>query len=111
EQAFSSLARGGRLVCVGLPAENRMSLPIFETVLGGLTLMGSIVGTHHDLEEVFRLHARGKTEVERSECGLDDVNTAIEAVLDGSAGTARTVFRMTPTTPGSTNGDRALVTA
>jgi alcohol dehydrogenase, propanol-preferring len=94
EQAYGSLARGGTLVCVGLPAENSMRLPIFETVLGGLTVTGSIVGTHHDLEEVFALHARGKTEVERAECELDDINEAIAAVLDGSAGTARTVLRM-----------------
>jgi threonine dehydrogenase-like Zn-dependent dehydrogenase len=43
EQAFRSLARDGRLVCVGLPAENHMKLPIFETVLGGLEVRGSIV--------------------------------------------------------------------
>jgi propanol-preferring alcohol dehydrogenase len=94
EQAMSSLARGGTLVCVGLPAENAMQVPIFETVLGGLTLKGSIVGTHQDLVEVFDLHRRGKTEVERSEARLDDVNDAIEAILDGSAGAARTVFRL-----------------
>ncbi|MGE0027719.1 MAG: zinc-dependent alcohol dehydrogenase [Thermoleophilia bacterium] len=93
EQAFGSLARGGTLVCVGLPAENAMRLPIFETVLGGLTVVGSIVGTHHDLEEVFALHARGKTVVERTEVPLDDVNAAIASVLDGSAGTARLVLR------------------
>ena len=46
-----------RSCCVGLPADNDMHLPIFETVLGGLTIKGSIVGTHHDLEEVFALHA------------------------------------------------------
>lgn len=96
EQAYSSLARGGTLVCVGLPAKNSMRLPIFETVLGGLTVTGSIVGTHHDVEEVFALHARGKTEVERSECPLEDVNAAIAAILDGSAGTARMVMRMDP---------------
>ncbi len=94
EQAYGSLARGGTLVCVGLPAENSMQLPIFETVLGGLTVTGSIVGTHHDLEEVFSLHSRGLTEVERTDCALEDVNEAIEAVLDGSAGSARTVLRM-----------------
>jgi propanol-preferring alcohol dehydrogenase len=92
EQAVASLARGGTLVCVGLPAENEMKLPIFETVLEGLTVRGSIVGTHHDLEQVFDLHRRGKTRVERRTCALDDVNEAIEQVLDGSAPTARTVF-------------------
>jgi len=96
EQALGSLARGGTLVCVGLPAENAMSLPIFETVLGGLTVKGSIVGTHHDLEEVFALHRRGLTTIERAECALDDVNEAIEQVLDGSAPAPRLVFRMPP---------------
>ena len=61
EQAIASLARGGTLVCVGLPANNDLVVPIFETVLGGLTVKGSIVGTHHDLEEVFELHRRGLT--------------------------------------------------
>jgi propanol-preferring alcohol dehydrogenase len=94
EQAFGSLARGGRLVFVGLPAENRMQVPIFETVLGGLDLRGSIVGTRHDLEEVFELHRRGLTRVEYVERPLDDVNHAIEQVLDGSAPAPRLVFRM-----------------
>ena len=40
EQAYGSLRRGGRLVFVGLPADNRMTLPIFETVLQGITVTG-----------------------------------------------------------------------
>lgn len=76
EQALGSLARGGTLVCVGLPADNEIKVPVFETVLGGLTIHGSIVGTHRDLEEVFELHRRGQTRVLRTECGLDDVNEA-----------------------------------
>jgi propanol-preferring alcohol dehydrogenase len=96
EQAFGSLARGGRLVCVGLPADNSMGIPIFQTVLGGLDICGSIVGTRHDLEEVFELHRRGLTRVEYQECDLEDVNTAIEQVLDGSAPAPRLVFRMSP---------------
>ncbi len=111
EQAYQSLRRGGTLVCVGMPADNSMRLPIFETVLGGLTVVGSIVGTHHDLEEVFALHARGKTEVERSDRSLDDVNDAIEAMLNGSAGTARTVLRMEPTTPSHAERKPALARA
>jgi propanol-preferring alcohol dehydrogenase len=92
EQALGSLRRGGTLVCVGLPADNAMQLPIFETVLNGLTVRGSIVGTHHDLEQVFELHRRGLTKVFRSERALDDVNEAIEQVLDGSAPSPRLVF-------------------
>jgi alcohol dehydrogenase, propanol-preferring len=91
-------------VCVGLPADNEMKIPIFETVLNGLTIKGSIVGTHHDLEQVFDLHRRGLTRVFRSESSLDDVNDAIERVLDGSAPAPRTVFRIG-------NVERATVTA
>jgi alcohol dehydrogenase, propanol-preferring len=97
EQAMGGLARGGRLVCVGLPAENDMKVPIFQTVLGGLSLAGSIVGTHHDLEEVFALHRRGLTRVLSVERSLDDINEAVEQVLDGSAPAPRLVFRMAGT--------------
>lgn len=110
EQAIRSLARGGRLVCVGLPAENGMQVPIFETVLGGLEIRGSIVGTHHDVEEVFALHARGLTRVLRSECSLDDANSAIAQVLDGSAPAPRLVFDMTRTSTRTTREAAGLVT-
>ena len=106
EQAIASLARGGTLVCVGLPADNDLVVPIFQTVLGGLTIKGSIVGTHHDLEEVFELHRRGRTRVLRSECSLDDVNETVEAVLDGSSPSPRMVFDLRTATPDLAAGDR-----
>jgi propanol-preferring alcohol dehydrogenase len=83
---------GPEQVLVRIEASGLMQLPIFETVLGGLTLTGSIVGTHH--EEVFALHWRGLTHVEHAERTLDDVNEAIAQVLDGSAESPRLVFRM-----------------
>src|ERR1700694_3564239 len=52
EQAFRALRRGGTLVFVALPAENYMQLPTFETVLNGIKIVGSIVGTRLDLTEV-----------------------------------------------------------
>ena len=92
EQAYRSLKRGGTLVFVALPAENEMKLPIFETVLNGITVIGSIVGTRTDLREVFELHAAGKTTVEREIRPLDEVNQAIEDVEAGHV-PARIVFR------------------
>lgn len=92
EQAFRSLKRGGRLVLVGLPADNTVELPIFETVLNGITVVGSIVGTRRDLAEVFELHAAGRTEVVIEERKLDEVNQAFDDVLAGQV-PARIVFR------------------
>ena len=83
EQAYASLRRGGTLVFVALPADNEVKLPIFETVLNGITIRGSIVGTRKDLREVFELHAAGKTRVIRETRPLDQVN---EAIADVEAG-------------------------
>jgi len=92
EQAHASLRRGGRLILVSLPRDNVMKLPIFETVLGGISVIGSIVGTREDLAEVFRLHAAGWTKVDLEVRKLDEINEAIEDVLAGRV-TARVVFQ------------------
>ena len=83
EQAYGTLRRGGKLVFVALPADNEVTLPIFETVLNGITIIGSIVGTRTDLREVFELHAAGKTRVIREVRPLCRVNESIEDVEAG----------------------------
>ena len=83
EQAHACLRRGGRLVLVSLPRDNAMRLPIFETVLKGISVIGSIVGTRQDLAEVFALHAAGRTRVVQHQRPLDDVNECMEDVLAG----------------------------
>jgi propanol-preferring alcohol dehydrogenase len=93
DQAFRSLRRGGRLVCVALPAAGTITLPIFDTVLKGITVIGSIVGTRNDLADVFALHAAGRTEVVAVERKLDDVNDSIADVLAGRV-PARIVFQL-----------------
>ena len=68
-----------------------MQLPIFETVLCGISVIGSIVGTRNDLAEVFALHAAGRTTVIATDRKLDEVNEAIDDVLAGNV-PARIVF-------------------
>ncbi len=92
EQAHASLRRGGRLVLVSLPKDNVMRLPVFETVLGGISIIGSIVGTRVDLAEVLRLHAVGRTKVDLEMRKLDEINEAIEDVLAGRV-TVRVVLQ------------------
>jgi propanol-preferring alcohol dehydrogenase len=81
EQAYGSLRRGGRLVLVSLPKEGELRLPVFDTVLKGISVIGSIVGTRADLAEVFRLHAAGRTRVFYEPRRLEDINQAIDDVL------------------------------
>lgn len=89
--AFASLRPAGRLVLVGLPAENTFPLPIFETVLRGIHVIGSLVGTREDLAEVFELHVAGRTRVELETRRLEQVNECFDDVLTGKV-PARLVF-------------------
>jgi propanol-preferring alcohol dehydrogenase len=94
DQAYRSLRRGGRLVCVALPADNgALTVPVFDTVINGKSVIGSIVGTRNDLADVFALHAAGRTRVIAVERKLDEVNESIDDVLSGQV-PARIVFRL-----------------
>jgi len=93
EQAYGTVRRGGKIVFVALPADNHVTIPIFETVLNGITIAGSIVGTRTDLREVFELHAAGKTHVTREVRPLETVNESIAEVEAGHV-QARIVFSL-----------------
>ncbi|HES1063212.1 TPA: alcohol dehydrogenase AdhP [Streptococcus pyogenes] len=57
-QAIDSVRAGGTVVAVGLPSEY-MELSIVKTVLDGIKVVGSLVGTRKDLEEAFAFGAEG----------------------------------------------------
>ena len=91
EQAFACLRPNGTIVMVGLPKDDIMRLPIFETVLRGIKVVGSLVGTRVDLAETFELHADGRTEIVRETRRLEQVNEAMAEVEAGHV-EARLVF-------------------
>ena len=57
-QAIGFARRGGTIVLIGLPPGD-FPLPIFDVVLRGLTIRGSIVGTRQDMAEALDFYARG----------------------------------------------------
>ena len=83
--AYAGLRRGGRLVLVALPASGALRIPVFDTVLNGTSVIGSIVGSRADLIEVFGLHVAGRTRVIYETRPLASVNDAISEVLHGKA--------------------------
>ncbi|MYV44126.1 zinc-dependent alcohol dehydrogenase [Streptomyces sp. SID2888] len=91
EAVNAGLRRGGRLVMVALPAHGTVRIPVFDTVLNGTSVIGSIVGTRQDLAEVFQLHAEGRTRVIYETRRLSTVNESIDDVLSGRV-KARVVF-------------------
>ncbi|MEO3936690.1 hypothetical protein V3N99_07995 [Dermatophilaceae bacterium Soc4.6] len=72
-----------------------MAISIFDTVIKGISVIGSIVGTRQDLAEVFALHAAGRTRVVAETRTIEQVNDAIAEVLSGAV-TARLVFEFEP---------------
>jgi alcohol dehydrogenase, propanol-preferring len=111
EQAYRSLKRGGVLSMVALPADNYVQLPIFETVLQGLTIQGSIVGTRLDLQEVFELHRDGKTKVLYDKICLHDVNRGFDEILKGTNQQPRLVFDMSQPIEGLARASESAVHA
>jgi alcohol dehydrogenase, propanol-preferring len=57
---------------VGLPADDKISISVFDTVFSGKQIIGSIVGTRNDLADVFALHAAGRTKVIAERRRLDE---------------------------------------
>jgi len=91
EQSYKVIRRGGKCVLVGLPAED-MPLPIFDTVLNGVSVVGSIVGTRKDLVECLDFAAKGKVKAITIEKSLEDINDIFEDMINGDI-TGRVVMK------------------
>lgn len=81
-QAIASLRRGGTVSLVGLPPEE-FPLDIFTTVLFGLTVRGSIVGTRKDMQEALDFFARGKVQPTYTTRPLSDINAIFAEMAAG----------------------------
>ncbi len=81
-EAYRAVKRGGKCVAVGLPPET-MEVPIFDTVLNGVSIVGSIVGTRKDLQETLQLAAEGKIRTMVETRPFEDINDVFEDLEDG----------------------------
>ncbi|WP_263118973.1 alcohol dehydrogenase AdhP [Cellulomonas sp. RIT-PI-Y] len=82
-QAVGALRRGGTVALVGLPPE-QFPLDIFTTVLRGLTVRGSIVGTRKDMAEAVDFFARGKIHPTYSVRPIADINAIFGEMEQGA---------------------------
>lgn len=80
--AVDSVRAGGRVVAVGLPVET-MDLSIPRTVLDGIEVVGSLVGTRQDLAEAFDFGARGLVVPVVQTRALDEVGDIFQEMHDG----------------------------
>jgi propanol-preferring alcohol dehydrogenase len=82
-QALGMVRRGGTVSLNGLPPGD-FPLPIFDMVLNGITVRGSIVGTRLDLRESLTFAAEGKVKATVSTESLDNINDVFERMRRGA---------------------------
>ncbi|WGR72317.1 MULTISPECIES: alcohol dehydrogenase AdhP [unclassified Bradyrhizobium] len=82
QQALGMVRRGGTVSFTGLPPGD-FPLSIFATVLNGITVRGSIVGTRLDLQEALGFASAGTVRATVSTASLDDINDVFARMRDG----------------------------
>ncbi len=81
-QAIGMVRRGGTIALNGLPPGD-FGTPIFDVVLKGITIRGSIVGTRSDLQESLDFAAHGDVKATVSTAKLEDVNDVLNRLREG----------------------------
>src|SRR5690625_1740322 len=81
-QAIGMSRRGGTIVFNGLPS-GTFDVSIFDVVLNGLTIRGSIVGTRQDMIEALDFYAAGKIKPTYERRPLEDLNAVFDEMRKG----------------------------
>jgi propanol-preferring alcohol dehydrogenase len=82
QQALGMVDRGGTVSLNGLPPGD-FPLSIFDTVLNGVTVRGSIVGTRLDLQEALDFAGAGKVKATVATDRLDNINAIFARMHKG----------------------------
>lgn len=80
--AIDSVRAGGSVIAVALPVDT-MDLSIPKTVLDGIKVIGTLVGTRQDLVEAFDLGARGIVVPVVHSRALEDVGDIFQEMQEG----------------------------
>ena len=81
-QALRMVGRGGTVTLTGLPPGD-FPLSIFDTVLNGITVRGSIVGTRLDLAAALNFAGEGKVKATIATEGLENINNIFARMHQG----------------------------
>jgi len=82
KQGLSALRRKGTISLNGLPAGS-FDLPIFDTVLNGFTVRGSIVGTRKDMQEAVAFAVEGKVKATVHAAKMENINAVFGEMKKG----------------------------
>jgi propanol-preferring alcohol dehydrogenase len=82
EQAIGMARRGATIALTGLPP-GTFPLSIFDMVMNGTTVRGSIVGTRLDLKEALAFAGNGQVKATITTDKLDNINDVFERMRQG----------------------------
>ncbi len=82
QQAFRALKRTGTLVLVGISV-NQYDLPLVDTIVKGIAVRGSYLGTRQELEEVFDLARNGAIRAHVHTHALEETPAILESMHRG----------------------------
>lgn len=78
------MVRSGGTVALNGLSPGDFPLLIFSTVLNGITVRGSIVGTRRDLQESLDFAAEGKVRAHIQRERLDNINAVLTDLRNGN---------------------------
>ena len=82
QQAFRALKRTGTLVLVGISV-NQYDLPLVDTIVKGITVRGSYLGTRNELDEVFALARSGAIRAHVHTHAIEETPAILESLHRG----------------------------
>ncbi|KAF3766517.1 hypothetical protein M406DRAFT_106275 [Cryphonectria parasitica EP155] len=83
QQAADYVRPRGTVVCIGLPANARISAPVFETVVRMISIKGSYVGNRQDTQEALDFYERGLIKAPYKTIGLSELQSVYDLMHAG----------------------------
>jgi len=83
QQATQYVRSRGVVVCIGLPANAKISAPVFDTVVRMINIRGSYVGNRADTAEALDFFRRGLIEVPYKTVGLSKLQDVYQLMQEG----------------------------
>ncbi|TWU79001.1 alcohol dehydrogenase [Metarhizium rileyi] len=83
QQATQYVRSKGTVVCLGLPANAKLSAPVFDTVIRMINIKGSYVGNRADTAEAIEFYRRGLINAPFKTVGLSQLQHVYDLMKDG----------------------------
>ncbi|OAQ73299.1 alcohol dehydrogenase I [Pochonia chlamydosporia 170] len=83
QQATQYVRSRGVVVCIGLPADAKLSAPVFDTVIRMINIKGSYVGNRADTAEAIEFYRRGLINAPFKTVGLSQLQDVFKLMKEG----------------------------